>query len=173
MNDKVEEIYEQMFAPEPIPDCVRTAFETVNRYASRIDAGMMRPVDLAIIAAMGLGESAPAMVTIPSEPPQHEGLIDTVEGDDDTQVPASTRFPGALTPLGEASEATLPSHGPTGPMDAPAKPSEKRRGLSQYAMQRMSITELRAHAKEFYGFHPKLKMGKMKLIAALKEKEPL
>jgi len=170
MNDRVEEIYEQMFAPDPIPDCVRSAFETVNRYASRIDAGMMRPVDLAIIAAMGLGETVPATAPVASAPPQHDGLIDT--GEEGT-VPEPTQAAGQQTPAGDTSGATLPSHGPTGPMDAPAKPSEKRRGLSQYAMQRMSITELRAHAKEFYGFHPKLKMGKIKLIQALKEKEPL
>lgn len=47
-------------------------------------------------------------------PQEHEGLIDT-------------------------SEPVLPSHGPTGPMDAPAKPSEKRRGLSGYAMQKMTV----------------------------------
>lgn len=168
MNDKVEEIYEQMFSPEPIPDCVRTAFETVNKFASRIDAGMMRPVDLAIIAAMGLGESAPATVTIPSAPPQHEGLIDTGE---EGLVPEPTLAAGEPIPAGDTSGPTLPAHGPTGPMDAPAKPSKK--GTSKYAMQRMSITELRAHAREFYGYHPKLSLGKMKLIKILSEREPL
>lgn len=173
MNDKVEEIYEQMFSPEPIPDCVRTMFETVNRYASRIDAGMMRPVDLAIIAAMGLSGSMPATVALSYPPQEHEGLIDTVEGDEESPVPSPTRFAGPQTPAGDTSEATPPSHGPTGPMDAPARPSEKRKGLSGYAMQRMTLSELRAHSKEFYGFHPPLKMGKIKLIKALKEKQPL
>lgn len=171
MNDKVEEIYEQMFAPNPIPDCVRAAFESVNKHASRVDAGLMRPLDLAIIASIGLSGAMPTTVAVAYPPQEHDGLIDTVEGDEEQPVPAPTRFTEPLKDADRTSEPVLTSHGPTGPMDAPSKPVKK--GTSKYAMQKMSLHELRVHAREFYGYKPKLSMGKGKLIKALAEREPL
>lgn len=168
MNDRVEEIFKQMFAPKAIPFSVRNLFEQANFLGSRIDATAMRPIDLAIIGAIGTATTQMATglervaigalvdagmpITAPdvSEEPQTPS-----EGDNDTSL----------------TEATIT--GPTGPMDVPSKPDKKRRGLGVIKLQKMTVKELRVHALEFYGYKVPLQHRKPEIIAILGSKEPI
>ena len=49
MNEQVETIYAQMFAPEPVPQKVKDLFEKVNFYLNRIDSPQLHPRELAIL----------------------------------------------------------------------------------------------------------------------------
>ncbi len=175
MNDQVEEIYQHMFAPNPIPQSVRTLYDVTNKYISRVDA-QMRTANLAVIAGLavvldrGKPESAPTTSVAGLSPTD---VIDTTEPDADVPVPApetpAEGITGAESPVG----ATSPAHGPTGPMDAPSRPSKNRRGLSKIKMNKLTLPELKEHARQIYGYKPKTNERKKNLIAILGSKEPL
>jgi hypothetical protein len=57
-------------------------------------------------------------------------------------------------------------------MDAPATPSKERRARSSYLMQKMTVPELKVHARTVYGFKPGTRKKK-EIIKALKNMEPL
>ena len=175
MNDQVEEIYEAMFAPNPVPQSVRTLYEHTNKFASRIDA-QMRTANLAVIAGLAVvldgGKPMPATVTMHAP----TDVIDTSEATEpDADVPVPAPKTPAEAPKGAESPTgnTSPAHGPSGPMDAPAKPSKKRRSLSKIKMNKLTLPELKEHARQIYGYKPKTNERKKNLIAILGSKEPL
>jgi hypothetical protein len=132
MNENVEAIYTQMFAPNPIPDEVKEMFDRVNFLASRIDAQAMRPTELAMIAAVAISTKITPKYAGPKPAPAL--TVDTTEQEpepEETEQPA--RAPTTLT----------------GPMDAPSKP-RKDAGKTIVELQSMEARELRAHVKEFY-----------------------
>jgi len=167
MNERVEEIYNQMFAPEPIPTAVVKTFEKVKKFGDRLDSPPMRPLDLALIAAIATNQKPREVGTY--EP---EEEIDTTEPDpDEDDMEAKADAEDETDPKG-TSQPQNPSHGPTGRMDAPAKPSKNGKVKSAYMMRKMSLPELRVHAKEMYGF----KVGnrkKSQIINELVKRDPL
>jgi hypothetical protein len=156
-----------MFAPDPIPASVVQAFDKANKYRSRVSAGGMRPMDLAIIAAIGMSQPEPTVesIAVPAAVSQAEPVIDPTEPDADVPDPAPQASP-------ETQTMPAPSSGPTGVMDAPATPSKERRARSAYLMQKMTVPELKVHARAVYGFKPGTRKKK-DIIKALKNMEPL
>jgi hypothetical protein len=175
MNERVEEVYEQMFAPKPVPASVRTLFDKANHLASRVDAQTMKLTDLAIIGAVavmpqvGIATTGGA-IEPPKEPIDEDGSIDTTE---DTVAPSQGATAPPVDEVPVAGTAR-PSQGPTGPMDAPAQPpTPKTKSLTTKQMQKMTRPELIVHAKEAYGFSPPQQYRKPQIIAILKTRDPL
>lgn len=155
MNDQVTALYEQMFAPDPIPGKVKVLFDRVNFLLSRIDAPGMKPRDLAIIAACANVVTNDQLDDVDAMPVEVRDTIDTTE--------KPTPAPG---PEPE------PAHvGPTGPMDAPAKPTSRRPNITAAKLEEMTMRELRTHAKEFYGWSVPSQYKKPQVIAVLLEKQ--
>ena len=174
MNDQVEEIYEAMFAPNPVPQSVRTLYDITNKYVSRVDA-QMRTANLAVIAGLAVFMDGQRGRPI-SIPKPRTDIVDTSEATEpDADVPIPAPETPAEAPTGNEGPTAevLPAHGPSGPMDAPAKPSKKRRGLSTIKMNKLTLPELKEHARQIYGYKPKTNERKKNLIAILGSKEPL
>jgi len=153
MNDQVTAIYEQMFAPEPIPAKVKVLFERTNFLLHRIGGTALSPKDLAVIAACAEVVSNADLPDEDAMPPEIRDTIDT------TEKPA---------PKPEPEPSTAPV-GPTGPMDAPATASVPP-AITAGKLEGMTMNELRAHAKEFYGWSVPKQYKKPQVIAVLLEK---
>lgn len=188
MNDKVEEKFRQMFAPEDVPQVVVEAFERTNFLANRIDAGLMRPTDLALIAGaalVGVKQS-----TIAKKKPLD--MIDTTErtenalgkrfteaeeqsiADSLPALPQETAVEPA-EPIDDSVEPTDNAPAPTGPtgqMDAPTKPDAKRRRLAATKMLQLTGKELRTHAIDNYGWTPPTSYDKRQVVAVLQNLPP-
>ena len=173
MNERVEEIYVQMFAPKAIPASVQTVFDRANKLSGRIDAPM-RPMDLVIIATIATLQPAVTMTAKADsqEPIVAEGFIEMAEPDadeDDTEAQVAAEDENEE----DGPSATFStSHGPAGVMDAPSRPSKDAKTKTVYMMQKMSATELKVHAREVYGFKTG-RRSKKDIIKALKDREPL
>lgn len=168
MNERVTEIYTQMFAPQPIPQSVKEMYERTVFFANRIDATMFKPTELAIIAGaatQGKMEVQKAAAVAANEP------VDTSEPSPPTVPPPTAPAPAPETPVdGQTPE---PEPKTPGIMDARHKPDRKRRGLAATKMLKLTVKELRVHAKENYGWTPPTQYKKPEIIAVLQHKEPL
>jgi hypothetical protein len=160
MNEQVETIYTQMFAPNPIPQQVIDLFDRINFCCSRIDApNAMRATQLAIIGGIGAflaakGEPLPPQMPKPTE------LIDT------TEPPTRT-----TTQVAPPADTTSQNRAPTGPMDAPARPTNKPE-VTAAALATMAPAELREHARQCFGVELNKHYGKallLKQITALQK----
>jgi hypothetical protein len=143
MNENVETIFAQMFAPQPIPQQVINLFDRANLLASRIDAQQMRAADLALIGAIGSIEEAVEQFKTPVSQ-----TVDTSEPEPDDGPPVPDALP----------------QGQPGQMDAPGRPTQIT-SLTRQQMQKMTAPELRAHAREFYGLTESMQFGKKRIIA--------
>lgn len=165
MNDTVESIYAQMFAPNPIPQKVVELFDKTNFYASRIDAPKMHPAMLALIAAIAQdGKPIKKPTQVPKE-------IDTTEetaSDENEDMAENETRTASEPPLEPGFNST-----PTGPMDAPAKPETLNIGRQQEALMRLSVPELRAHSKDFYRWNPPPRLAKEKIVEGILKKQPV
>ena len=169
MNDTVESIYEQMFAPNEIPQEVVELYDRTKFFADRIDQPQMHSSMLALIGAV----ATMGKVKINKPKPQTEMLIDTSEDEKDTETGSSEEIDEKDTET--ASEPTLePGYNstPTGPMDAPAQPENLNPGRTESYLQRLTATELRAHAKEFYKWTPPINLSKAKLVKGILNIKP-
>jgi hypothetical protein len=169
MNEQVEAIFTQIFAPEPIPESAIALFEKMLKFGSRIDRKQMRPEDLCLIAAISemfrpdLGETTtlsaqPYAVSVTSS----GALIDASEDEPETQTPPKT-----------TNEAQKPVIASGGPMDAPKKPLKKIKAMTVGNMQKMVRKELIAHSKEFYGYDMPKNYSHKQMVAVLRSKEPI
>lgn len=143
MNETVESIFTQMFAPAEIPQEVKTLYEKVRFYSDRIDQPIMRPLDLVLIAAM----ATPANTNLI---PQKEKVIPPVAVDTSEPVTETSS---------DAKNETLETSAPLGPMDVPAvnKPP------SEVELQRLTYQELRIYCRDTLGWNPKF-MSKADMI---------
>lgn len=166
MNDNVESIYTQMFAPNPIPKSVRELFDKTNFYASRVDAQQMTPPFLALIAAVATATP----VKIATEKPETRPVVDTSEskgGDKNSYYrnritepdgtatvmgsPAPQTSAETQTPAERPDAAPQPMSGPTGPMDAPSANPIIDKGELAKSLSPMTKKELIAHAMDVCG----------------------
>jgi len=186
MNEQIQAIYIQMFAPDPIPEAVKEAFKRTAFLANRIDATMFRPTELAVIAGAAIqGTMAPqkAKEVSANKPIDTSGPpVDTWEppAPDDASATVTTAAPeppvAGQTPeikVETPTEPETPAAGRTGIMDAPPRPDKKRRGLAATKMQKLTIPELRVHAEQVYGWKAPTQYKKPEIIAVLQSKEPL
>jgi hypothetical protein len=143
MNETVESIFTQMFAPAEIPQEVKTLYEKVRFYADRIDQPIMRPLDLVLIAAM----ATPAKTDL--EPKQEKVIPPAVDTSEPEQTEEAT----------QAKTETVETLAPLGPMDVPAvvKPPQ------EIELQRLTYHELRTYCRDSLGWNPKF-MTKADLI---------
>lgn len=142
MNETVESIFTQMFAPAEIPLEVKVLYEKVRFYSDRIDQPIMRPLDLVLIAAMATS----GKMTIQPEPKKTIPVtVNTTEPEAEEQTEQDTQA------------APLPP--PLGVMDVPAvnKPP------SEVELQRLTYPELRIYCRDTLGWNPKF-MSKADMI---------
>ena len=141
MNETVESIFTQMFAPASIPQEVKALYEKVRFYSDRIDQPIMRPLDLVLIAAMATSGKE---IAIPEKKKTIAPVVDTSEPEQITET---------------ASQATVETPAPLGVMDVPAiqKPP------TEMELQRLTYQELRAFCRDSLGWNPKI-MTKVSLI---------
>lgn len=180
MNEQVEEIYTQMFAPEPIPKAVKVAFDRTNFLANRIDAQLFRGTELAIIAGAAT-QSMPTPKPKAAQVTSEDVPIDTSEvppgGAPSVEItepaPDATPEQSEADRMAEQKPVEIPTTGRTGPMDAPPRPDKKRRGLAATKMLKLTTKELKVHAEQVYGWKPPTSYKKPEIIAVLKTKEPI
>ena len=123
MNDKVEEIYTQMFAPNPIPQSVIDLYERFVFLGNRIDVPNVNLGALVIIAALAT-KSAKSSVSDPIEPEEVD-MAETLPAQADVGIETGVEPTVAVTPVQTQAPykrhdvAHHDEHGPLGPMDAP------------------------------------------------------
>ena len=169
MNDTVEAIYTQMFAPSPIPQSVINLYDRTCFLANRIDSPNIPISGLIIIAAC----ATKGIKTSVSEPviPEMVDMTETVPFQKDIGLETE---PEKQTPPQRPDSSAGDEHGPMGVMDAPPGPEpQMQRGMSYKRLMKLSKDELRAHAKEFYGVEPKPSWGKKKIANTLKAMRPI
>lgn len=150
MNEDVENVFNGMFAPNPIPQRVIDFYERVNYLKSRIDApNKISLLELCMIAAHATDTPA---TPVPKVPPQQ--FVDTTEKEKQTE------------------EETPPpaGHGPKGPMDAPSKPPRKDNKLIEQ-LQAMSAPEVREHAKSVLNINFPTNMNKKTMISKIRQQQ--
>ena len=144
MNETVESIFTQMFAPVPIPQEVKTLYEKVKFYSDRITQPEMRPLDLVLIASMATNGKD---IAIPEQKKTIAPVVDTSEPEQITETAS------------EAKTETIEISAPLGVMDVPAVPKPP----SEVELQRLTYHELRAFCKDSLGWNPRF-MKKAEMI---------
>ena len=147
MNDNIEAVFSQMFAPQPIPTGVAEAYKRAQFYASRIDAPLMRPMDLVLIATNATTSETPPATKAPLPL-----VIDTSEDEIDE------------TESVQPEAVSDPPQAIGGIMDAPATPGQEKGAKKDLQLQSMSATELQAHLRDCYQHNVYLGLGKAKMI---------
>lgn len=144
MNETVEAIFAQMFAPQPVPEEVKQIYERTKKLADRIDQMNMRPLDFALMAGIAITFRKSVMETPTTKTP---GIVDTSE-EQETET-GSDEDENDQTQIRTA----------TGPMDAPALKKKPERAV----LETLSANELRTYCKEEFQWSPPF-MAKKKLI---------
>ena len=129
MNDQITERYERMFAPNPIPQCVKDAYERAAFLMNKVDAPAFNIRDLCILAGTALagnGELAAPMAA-------HRTEIDI-----NAPIPIADSL---------AVGAGPPAQPQGGIMDAPTSNSEKAKAGTYDQLRTMERGELQEHAK--------------------------
>lgn len=167
MNDRVEEIYTQMFAPQPIPKSVREMYDRAVFLANRIDCQLT--VGALVMLAASATKSATTSVSKPIEPEAVDihKVGETIPAQPElaTDAPTEPPQPPPEQQTGEADPngPETPAHALTGPMDAPEGPTtEHGRNSLEIALNGMSKDELIAHAKDVCGMSMKKIIGRTK-----------
>ena len=150
MNDRVEEIYTQMFAPQPIPQSVLELFDRTNFLANRIDCQLTVGA-LVLIAALATKSAATAVSKL-VEPE----VVDTNEVNEtlkpQTDVVTSNDTDVAPQTAAETTNQAAALLGPLGPMDAPqGEATESGKNSLAASLNLMSKAELTTHAKDVCG----------------------
>jgi hypothetical protein len=148
MNERIEEIFERMFSPQPIPQSVRDLYKATKFFQDRIDGASFHQGTLALLAAFA---SKPAEQPAQAQPKLPDEIDSTELVETEPAQPETVVQPGA----------------PTGPMDAPIKPPQGN-PKTDLQLQVMTARELKVHAKQCYGKDWPLRMGKKQMIVALK-----
>jgi hypothetical protein len=188
MNQAVENIYAEMFAPHAIPIEVITLYDKVNYFVKKEGLPGMRKFDMCMIAGIALNKPVKRDENTKQDLDGHE-IVDTSE-DFDIDNPienaemivddAESSF--EPTPLDDLPAP--PDEG--GKMDAPKAPdpNQKRKGHIEALLSKMTKDELLAHATDICGVSVnKLagrqrgkaskaeidKIGKQKIIKAILE----
>ena len=150
MNDRVEEIYTQMFAPQPIPQSVQELYKRTHFLANRIDCQLTVGA-LVLVAALAT-KSAVASVSKPAEPE----VVDTNEVNEtltaQPDVAASNVTVATPQTAAEMTNQAAALLGPLGPMDAPqGEATESGKNSLTASLNLMSKAELTTHAKDVCG----------------------
>lgn len=173
MNDKVETIYTQMFAPHPIPQSVLDLYARAKFLADRIDNPNISVGGLVLIAAIAT-KSAKSSISKPIEPAEID--TDTVSETLSVKQDAVTTGATVLAPQTPPEQTPAPRtmDAPLGLMDAPATPEPAlQRGMSEKRLMLLTPPELRAHAKEFYDLDAKKNWGKRKIVHVIHAMSPI
>jgi len=144
MNETVEAIFTQMFAPQPVPDEVKQLYERAKKLADRIDQMNMRPLDFAIMAAVAISFRKSVMETTTTKT---SGIVDTSE-EDETET-------GSVEDENDQPQTRTG----TGPMDAPALRKKPERAV----LETLTNNELRTYCEEEFKWKPPF-MKKSKII---------
>lgn len=170
MNEQVETIYTQMFAPEPIPQSVREMYDRAKFLADRVDSPNISVGGLILIAV-----TATKSAKKPVGRPRKISEVDTDEVGETlpVQTYTDTQAADAQKPA-EPQTATGSMDAPLGKMDVPAPPETAlQRGMSVRRLNLLTRPELRAHAKEFYpNLDVKKSWTKSKLVNAIHATSP-
>lgn len=170
MNENIEEIYTQMFAPQPIPQAVKELYARAQHFADRIDSPQMPMSMLVTIAAIATvtGKTNPVKVDI-------DEVDDTIPVQPDSYASneATDALPEPSNVEVDTDDALESSGVATGPMDVPAVVHQGDDARRYKDLIRMSAGDLRAHAREFYGYRPRLNYKKSRIIDELMKRKPI
>lgn len=177
MNQTVENIFAEMFAPNAIPIEVIELYDKVNFFVARMGLGGMKRSDLCMIAAIALSRP-PVRSSADKDIDGHE-LVDTSEdtdiknpvepvemydeddGDDEDEG-------NPPTPVDDLPPAPPPS----GKMDAPKAPDpgKKRKAKIELLLMKMTNDELFTHAKDVCGISEQKLFGKKGFVSKAEKK---
>ena len=167
MNDRVEEVYTQMFAPQPIPQSVREMYERAVFLANRIDCQLTMGA-LVLIAASATKTAATSVSKpiVPETVDIHK-VAETLPVQPDLTTNASVETPQTPVeqPKGEdaPNEPDRPAFATTGPMDAPQGiTTESGKNSLERSLNLMTKAELLAHATDACKMTMKQAIGKEK-----------
>lgn len=150
MNQTVEAIYAEMFAPHAIPIEVINLYDKINFFVKRAGLPGMRKIDMCMIAGIALNKPVKLTENTRKDLDGHE-IVDTSE-DQEIDSPIQDAEMVSFTDTG-TSQATPLDDLPAPPdegkkMDAPKAPdpNNKRKGNIETLLERMTRDELLAHA---------------------------
>ncbi|MBE3088315.1 MAG: hypothetical protein IMZ61_13880 [Planctomycetes bacterium] len=174
MNDRVEEIYTQMFAPQPIPQSVREMYDRTVFLANRIDCQLTMGA-LVLIAATATKTSATSVSKpiVPEEVDIH-AIAETLPvqpADMLSYVTNTAPHPSVEPQEGKdvPNGADRPAFATTGPMDAPQGPTtESGKNSLERSLHGMTKNELIAHAIDACKMTMEQVVGKTKAGKATK-----
>jgi hypothetical protein len=157
MNETVESIFGQMFAPNEIPQQVVDLYARTKFFLNRIDVPDIPTGILPIIAAVATSQPA-QQVEIPNA--KLPATIDTTE-----DQPIAETEPAQPSGTQVQTGPPVPGGAPTGPMDAPA--TALKNPATETALMRMTKAELRAHCRDVLKYRPRIDYTKHRLIAEI------
>ena len=171
MNETVESIFAQMFAPNEIPQSVVELFDKANFFVSRIDAPAMRVPLMAVIAAIATTRGSNVQGPLPKAKLPDE--IDTSEQAEPVKVERTLPDEIATTEPVQAPETVVTGQSateppttapgvPTGPMDAPA--TILKAPKTALCLAQMTKDELREHANQVLGYRLRITYSKQQMI---------
>ena len=146
MNDKVEERYTQMFAPQPIPQSVIDLYKRAKFLSDRVDAPMIPLSGLVIIAALATKNATTSLSKqFETEEVDTKEVSETLPAQTDEGL--QDKAPETPVEQQTAEQAPDAPIGNTGPMDAPqGAPTEAGKNSLPVTLNLMSKAELIAHA---------------------------
>lgn len=170
MNDRVQDIFTQMFAPSKIPQSVIDMYDRTKFLADKVDAPII-PVSGLVLIAASATKNATTSVSKPIEPAE----VDTKEVSETlpVQTDEGIQDEALETPV-EPTSGGEPMDAPRGKMDAPTTPvPELQRGMSRKRLMKLEKAELVAHVKEFYNFEIRKTWSKKKIVSAIELNKPV
>lgn len=136
MTDAIKERFDQMFAPDRIPQCVMDAYEKAAFLMNKVDAPMFTIRDLCILAGCALAGSGNAGVPVAE---------DSKEIDVMAPIPINGPVTTAEAPVQTPAQVT------GGRMDAAPVSTEETRSTTEIQLATLDEGELIAHAEGVLG----------------------
>jgi len=167
MNQTVENIFADMFAPKAIPIEVINLFDKVNYFVQKSGLPGLRRIDMCIIAGLALDRGVKLQERETRDLDGSE-IVDTSDTEEpDSPVENVEMYVDDATEQDEIEAfdptAELPPPPEEGAkMDAPKAPDpqNKRKANIEVLLERMTTPELLSHAKDICGITPQKIMGK-------------
>ena len=171
MNQTVENIFAEMFAPKAIPIEVINLYDKVNYFIKKSGLPGMRKIDMCIIAGLALDRGIKLQEKETRDLDGNE-IVDTSEVDEvpnpvdkvDVYINDGTEEEEIQTFDPTSELPPPPTEGAK--MDAPKSPDPKgkRKANIEALLERMTTAELLSHAKDICGISPQKIAGKKKFM---------
>ena len=137
MTDGIRERFDQMYAPNRVPQYVIDAYEKAAFLMNKVDAPAFTVRDLCVIA--GCAEARSGNTAAP------------IAGPKEIDVMAPIPINGPTTTTTAQPPVQAPAQGTGGRMDAPPISTEKSRSTTEVQLGALTEDELRAHAEGVLG----------------------